>query len=162
MSSKNRKLLIGLTFATMLIFGIITNLRSVLNPLIQSDLGISYSQLSFVVALFSTGTMIAVFFSGALIARYNLKKVFIFALLMAIISLFIIQYIDSYYPLLIVMLFMGSGMGVINVAGNALASRVFLDNRGRMLNIFHFFFGLGGILAIITFTLYQQEQVEKL
>lgn len=149
LATKNRKLLIGLTFATVLIFGLITNLRSVLNPLIQSDLEISYSQLSFIVALFSAGNMISIFFSGALIARYNLKKVFIFALLIAIISLFSIQYIDTYYPLVIVMFVIGSGMGIINVAGNSLASRVFIHNRGRMLNVFHFFFGLGGILAPI-------------
>ncbi|WP_018248053.1 MFS transporter [Orenia marismortui] len=144
---KNHKILVVLTFSIMLVFGIIVNLKGQINPLIQEDYGINNTKLGLVLTLFSIGGIMVSLFSGELIKKFNLKKFFLGGALIAIISLITLSYINNYYLLMIIMGFMGIGISAINVVANSLASRVFVKNRGRMMNLFHLFFGVGGYLA---------------
>ncbi|AGB40328.1 fucose permease [Halobacteroides halobius DSM 5150] len=143
----NHRLLVILAFMVILVFGIFTNLRGQVNPLIQQDYKIDYSQLGLVLGFFSGGSILATFFGGTLIQKYNLKVIFWSGLLIQSCGLIFIGFIDSYYLLLIVMVIMGVGLGTLNVSGNTLASHVFTKNKGRMMNLFHLFFGIGGMIA---------------
>jgi fucose permease len=148
-SKGNRKLLIGLPFSMMLVFGLVVNIRGPINPLIQKDYGINYSQLGLVMVLFSIGSSFATFSGGILIEKFSLKKVFWAGLFIEIIGLVAIKYINEYYLLTLIMGIIGLGMGVLNVSANTLASRIFIKDKGKMMNIFHLFFGVGGIVAPI-------------
>ncbi len=145
--NKNHKLLVILTFSMMIVFGIIINLKSQINPLIQQDYNINNAQLSLVVVAFSLGGMLISLFSGRFVERFNLKRLLFGGLLIAALNLVAMSYINSYKVLIIIMLLTGFGVTTLNVVGNTLASQVFVQNRGRMMNLFHLFFGIGGYIA---------------
>lgn len=145
----NHRLLVILAFAMVLSFGLIMNLRGLTNPLLQEDYGINYSQLGTILMFFSIGASLASFFSGFLIETFSLKKVFRMGLIIAISGLTAIYFTSNYYLLMVVILIIGLGMGTTNVSGNSLASRIFTKNKGKMMNLFHFFFGIGSASAQI-------------
>jgi fucose permease len=100
-------------------------------------------------ACYSVGNIVATFYGGVGIEKFSLKQVLWAGLVICSISLVTISYINSYYLLAGVMIILGIGMGILNVSGNSLASIVFTKNKGKMMNIFHLFFGVGGIIAPI-------------
>ncbi|MBM7555397.1 MFS transporter [Halanaerobacter jeridensis] len=139
----NHKLLVILAFSMILSFGLIMNVRGLTNPLLQDDYGINYSQLGTVLMFFSIGASLASFFSGFLIETFSLKHVFRAGLVVGIIGLISIYFTTNYYLLMLVIFIIGLGMGTTNVSANSLASRIFTKNKGKMMNLFHFFFGMG-------------------
>lgn len=145
----NHQLLVILAFIMMLSFGLIMNVRGLTNPLLQEDYGINYSQLGTVLMFFSIGASLASLFSGFLIEKFSLKKVFRMGLIIGICGLAAIYFITHYYLLMFIIFIIGLGMGTINVAGNSLASRIFTKNKGKMMNLLHFFFGIGSASAQI-------------
>ena len=139
----NHKLLVILAFSMILSFGLIMNVRGLTNPLLQDDYGINYSQLGTVLMFFSIGASLASFFSGFLIETFSLKTVFRAGLIVGIVGLTSIYFTTNYYLLMVVIFIIGLGMGTTNVSANSLASRIFTKNKGKMMNLFHFFFGMG-------------------
>lgn len=145
----NHKLLVILALLMILSFGLTVNIRGLTNPLLQEDYGINYSQLGTILMFFSIGASLASFFSGFLIETFSLKKVLRTGAIVGIIGLIAIYFTSNYYLLMLVIFIIGLGMGTMNVSGNSLASKVFTENRGKMMNLFHFFFGMGAALAQI-------------
>ena len=144
----NHKLLIVLAFGIMLIFGMfVGGIRAQVNPLIQLDYGVTFSQLGILIGIFSAGTIFTTFLAGDFIIKYGLKKVLIFNLSFGIIFSVFIGFVNTYMMLQIVMFFLGIAFGGYNISANTLASKIFVKNRGKMMNIFHLFFAFGGILA---------------
>ncbi|MCK8825065.1 MFS transporter [Fuchsiella alkaliacetigena] len=145
----NYRFLTAYAFITVFTYGVIMNLRGVVNPLIQSDYSISYSQLGVVLSVYSIGSIISTLIGGFLIRKVGLKKEFRTGFIVLSIGLIMISFIDRYVFLLITMLIIGLGIGLLMVGANTLASRIFIKNKGRMMNIFHLFFGISGLLAPI-------------
>jgi fucose permease len=143
----NHKLLVVLAFGMMLVFGIVMNLRSPVNPLIKSDYNLAHSQLALVMVFYSLGGSIASFFGGFLIEKFGLKKVLWAGLVVAALGLLGVNWVANFYMLFSIMLVVGVGFGILNVSGNSLASRIFTEDKGRMMNLFHVFFGIGGVVA---------------
>jgi len=133
----------------VLTFGILMNLKGQIGYLIQEDYGIDYSQLGFVLSLFSVSGIVVIFLGGLLIRKLGLRKVLMIGAVITIAGLLWIRLVDSYLLLSAAIIVIGLGVGILNISCNTLASRVFIKDKGRMLNIFHLFFGLGGILAPI-------------
>ncbi len=147
--SINHKALSILAFGTVLFLGLIMNLRGQITPLIRKDYGIDYSQLGFALSFFSLGSVFATSISGILIEKLGLKKVLVVGMLILVGGLWGIGEINRYSLLIITIGLIGIGLGVLNIFANSLASQVFIENRGRMMNFFHFFFGIGGFIAPI-------------
>lgn len=145
--SRNHKLLVVLAFGMILTFGILMNLRGTVNPLIREDYDISYSQLGLILMFFSGGSILATSSSGLLIEKFSLKQVLWAGLLVGGGGLIAISYTTDYYWLILVMFIVGTGLGVLNISANSLASQIFTTNKGRKMNIFHLFFGVGSFIA---------------
>ncbi|GAB6099938.1 MFS transporter [Halanaerocella petrolearia] len=143
------KFLTGFLFTLIMVFGIIRNLRTQLSPLIQEYYGISYSQLGFALSFFSIGSLMITLISGVLIQKYGIKRVLLVGIIVSVIGLMSISYVNKYALLVIAVLVTGIGLAVLNISFNTLASQLFVKNKGRMMNLFHFFFGVGGILSPI-------------
>ncbi|WP_027338838.1 MFS transporter [Halonatronum saccharophilum] len=150
MSKRNDyRLLTVFAFSIVLTFGIIMNLKAQVNPLIQDYYGINYSRLGLIFSTLSTGSIITTFYGGRLIQNFGLKKVIFSGLSVVGVGLAVVNYSITYNLLLVAMFIIGLGLGLLNVSNNSLASLLFVKNRGRMMNIFHLFFGVGGMLAPI-------------
>ncbi|SJZ32626.1 MFS transporter [Selenihalanaerobacter shriftii] len=146
---KDRKILTGYAFAIILVFGIIINLKGVVNPLIQDDYNINYSQLGFILSSYAFGSILSTSIGGFLIQKIGLKRNFFVGFFFSSMALIMVSFINEYSLLSIAMVIMGFGMGTLNVSSNTLVSRIFTKNKGKMMNVFHLFFGIGGFLAPI-------------
>ncbi len=144
----NNRLLVIMAFSIMLIFGMFMGgIRAQVNPLIQLDYGITFSQLGILMGIFSGGGILTTFFAGNLIIKYGLKKILRFNLILGIVFAILVGLSNTYFILQIVMFFLGIAFGGYNISANTLASEIFVKNRGKMMNLFHLFFGFGGTIA---------------
>lgn len=142
-----KRKLFFLAFSLILSFGIIVNLRGQVGPLIQDYYQLTYTQFGFALSFFSIGGIFFNILAGILIDRVGLKKVILNALLLTIVGLIIVYIGDTYLFLVIAMIVMGTGATVLNLSATSLVSRISIQDKGRAMNFFHFFFGLGGIIA---------------
>ncbi|MCK8816253.1 MFS transporter [Natroniella sulfidigena] len=143
----NNKLLGVLACGMLLTFGVLVNLRGQVAPLIQDSFQISYSYLGFAFSVMAGGSIIAMFSSGFLIRKFGLKNTFLAGLVMIMIVLIGISYLPTYQLFISAMGLFGIGVGTLSVTSNTLASLIFIEDRGKKMNIFHLFFGIGGIVA---------------
>ena len=144
-----RHKLIALTFGLVFVFGLIINLRGQVGPLIQEDYQLSYGQFGFALSFLSLGGVLFNLLGGLLIERFGLKKILLSGLLTVIAGTSILNYINTYLLLILVMILLGIGITLINLTATSLISVLSQQSKGKMMNYFHFFFGLGGVLAPI-------------
>ncbi len=143
----NKKLLAMLAFFVVFIIGVVANLRAQISPLLQSDFDISYSKLGFALSFFAIGSFVSTFLGGVLIEKYGLRKVLLGGLLINAIGYLNMGLINSYLALIITVLIVGIGIATLNIFATSLAAQIFIKDKGKMMNVFHFFYGLGSVLS---------------
>lgn len=152
---KNKQRLIILAFTMMLTHGIINNLRGQVGPYIINDLKLNYSQLGFLLSFISIGAMSIFFLSGKIIEKYGLYKLLSYGLIHTTAALLSVHYAQNYYSLIFSLFLLGSGLTIINIIAVNITSITYSEKRGKMINLLHLFYGVGGIIApyFVTFVL---------
>ncbi|GAB2543666.1 MFS transporter [Gracilibacillus alcaliphilus] len=145
----NYILLLIVIFGGFFIFGISENIKGPALPDMQNELALTDGTLGILLAINSFGFFLACTYTSWLIAKIGAKttNVLTFAL-MALSGVFI--YFSSNFTSLVIayfLLYIGNGMLEIGLA--ILAARLFTKNTGTMLNLSHFFFGVGSTVAPI-------------
>jgi len=143
----NKRRLMMLAFTLMLMIGVVNNLRGQVGPLIMDDFSLNYSQLGFLLSFLSLGAVIVFFLSGKLIEKFGLIKILIYGLIHTGISLGAVYLSPGYYYLLISFFFVSMGLTLLNIVSVTIISLSFSNTRGKMINLLHLFYGLGGIIA---------------
>lgn len=143
----NKRKLMMLAFTLMLMIGVVNNLRGQVGPLIMDDFSLNYSQLGFLLSFLSLGAVIIFFLSGKLIEKFGLIKILIYGLLHTGVSLGAVYLSPGYYYLLISFFFVSMGLTLLNIVSVTIISLSFSNTRGKMINLLHLFYGLGGIIA---------------
>ncbi len=143
----NKRKLMMLAFTLMLMIGVVNNLRGQVGPLIMDDFSLNYSQLGFLLSFLSLGAVIVFFLSGKLIEKFGLIKILIYGLLHTGVSLGAVYLSPGYYYLLISFFFVSMGLTLLNIVSVTIISLSFSNTRGKMINLLHLFYGLGGIIA---------------
>jgi fucose permease len=93
------------------------------------------------------GYMFATFFGGMAGQRYGLKKVMIFGFLVVIIGIAAMNLVNS-FPLVVALLFLiTAGTGCFDICANSLGAGLFVANAAIMMNLLHFFFGVGSSVS---------------
>lgn len=145
--SKNSKKIIIMSFTIMLTVGVVKNLRGQLGPYIIDDLELNYSRLGFLFSFLSIGSMLVYPIGGKLIEKFPLKRLLLFGIIYNITALLAIYFSTSYYFLLLAFLLVGSGLTLLSIIAINLVSITCRENRGKMINLLHLFYGVGGIVA---------------
>ncbi len=112
-------------------------------PNIQSLYGLDYTQLGYLLLASSIGSLLAMPFTGALIARTGSKYVSTYAMVLVCIAVasFVLL---PYYALVLLLFFMiGAGSGMTDVAMNAQAVLVERSYARSIMNSFHAIWSLG-------------------
>ncbi|KAB8131315.1 MFS transporter [Gracilibacillus oryzae] len=145
----NYSLLLVSVFGGFLIFGISENIKGPALPDMQAELSLSNGKLGLLLAINSFSFLIACTFTSWLIDRIGAKITSILTFsIMALSGVFI--FLSTNFPTLIggyFLLYLGNGMLEIGLA--IIAARIFKKNTGTMLNLSHFFYGLGSTAAPI-------------
>lgn len=136
-----------IVFGGFFIFGLSENIRGPAFPEIQAAFRLGEAQLGLLMAVNSLGYFIACTFTFALVNKIGMKRTgtLMFSLMAA--SGWLIC-LSASYPILTgsyFLLYIGTGM--LEIALGILAARIFTANTGTMMNLSHFFYGLGSTVA---------------
>jgi MFS family permease len=146
----NYFILLLIVFGGFLIFGLSENVKGPAIPKIQFDFSLNEAQLGFLLAINSLGYLLACSFTAALSNKIGIKWTGIIAFAsMAIAGL--MMYLSSSYAYVSAsyfLLYIGNGM--LEIGLGIMAARIFIKNTGTMMNLSHFFYGLGSTIAPIT------------
>ena len=146
----NYFILLLIVFGGFLIFGLSENIKGPAIPQIQLDFSLNETQLGFLLAINSLGYLLACSFTAALSNKIGIKWTGIIAFAsMGIAGL--MMYLSTNYAYLSAsyfLLYIGNGM--LEIGLGIMAARIFIKNTGAMLNLSHFFYGLGSTIAPIS------------
>lgn len=144
---KNKKKIVLLAFSIMFMNGVVNNLRGQVGPYIMNDFGLNYSRLGFLLSFISIGAMLVFFISGKLIEKFGLIKIIFYGIIYNIFALTTVYLSINYYTLLPAFFLVGSGITILNISSVNLISISYSEKRGKMINLLHLFYGVGGIIA---------------
>lgn len=144
---KNKKKIVILAFTIMFMNGVVNNLRGQVGPYIMNDFGLNYSRLGFLLSFISIGAMLVFFISGKLIEKFGLIKLLFYGVLLNIFALTTVYLSINYYTLIPAFFLVGTGITLLNIISVNLISLSYSQKRGKMINLLHLFYGVGGIIA---------------
>ena len=142
-SFKSSWLTIGLILLNMAILGILQSARGPSLPFIQSEYGLSYSNIALLITICSVGMLLGVLIGGRICERFGYRKGLIFATAIIFISLGALRLHTGFERLVINFFFIYTALGWIDIALNSLGSRIFVTKTAILMSLTHFFFGLG-------------------
>ena len=118
-------------------------------PSLAENLGVSIGKISFILTVSNLGYLIGSAGGGRLYDRFKGHRLMVLALVMMVVSAVFAPLTKNFYLLLLVFLFFGFGMGLVDIGGNVNLLWVFQARVGPYMNALHFFFGVGAFLAPI-------------
>jgi fucose permease len=149
----NKRKIMIMAFTLMFTQGVVNNFRGQIGPLIMDDFALNYSKLGFLLSFLSVGAIIIYFISGKLIEEFGLIRVLIYGLFHTTAALIAVYLSPGYYILLISFFAVGIGLTLLNMVSVTIISLSFSNTRGKMINLLHLFYGLGGIVSPYIVTL---------
>ena len=147
MTKPQRILLFYLLFGTMLIFGLIENIKGVSFPLIKTEFNASWEQQGLLVSVLSFSYVGFSIVAGIFLGRFGIKPAFIFGFAALSLGLFSVSFMPSFMSAAFSLLLVFAGFGFFEVGINALASRVFVSKAALLMNMLHAFYGIGAIIG---------------
>jgi fucose permease len=142
-----RSFLFGLGF--MVLFGSLDNIRGLVMPKLQDDLGLSYSQAGFILSSAFIGFLVSCFLSGMLLDRLGIRRILLFGVALFLLSLFGFGMSESFIFLVLFFVASGLGAGSMEIGINALVPSLYPNEQSKYFNMLHGFYGVGGILSPI-------------
>jgi fucose permease len=140
---RRRIFLFVIVYGTMAIYGFIENLKGVTYPLIKTSFGVTYDQQGILVSVLSFAYVCFCAVGGLVIARFGIKWALLggyAAMLLGLVSVF---FVPGYYAVGAALFMVGAAFGLFDVGVNALGTQVFTSKAALLMNLLHFFYGLG-------------------
>jgi len=109
----------------------------------QAEYGLSYSRLAFLLTVCSVGMLLGVLIGGRVCERFGYRKGLLFATAMMLVSLGALRTHSGFELFVINFFFIYAALGWIDIALNALGSRIFVTKTAVLMSLTHFFFGVG-------------------
>jgi FHS family glucose/mannose:H+ symporter-like MFS transporter len=116
---------------------------------LSKDFSLGLSEMGMLLACQFIGFTVFVVASGIIADRIGKKNVVSGALIMLVISAFVLSFAPNYSVLCAALLFLGGGMGILETMSNALLADINPGNSVFMLNFLQVFFGLGAIFGLV-------------
>ena len=147
MKNFRRILLFILLFGTMLIFGIIENIKGVSYPLIKEQFNASWEQQGFMVSMLSVAYVGFSIIAGIFLGRFGIKPSFLFGFTALCAGLFSIFFMPGFFLTAAALFVVFAGFGFFEVGINALATRLFITKAALLMNLLHSFYGIGAMIG---------------
>ena len=132
-------------FGTMFVFGFLEHIKGVSYPLIKNEFGVSYETQAMMVSMLSIGYTIFVIISGFMLSYFGVKVIYFLSLLLCLLSISLIYFMPGFWTVAISLLLLFAGFGILEIAVNAMAAKIFITKTALMLNLLHFMYGAGAI-----------------
>ena len=132
-------------YATMLLFGLVENVKGVSFPLIKAEFGVDYDSQGGLVSLTWMGYVIFCLAASLFLQHFGIKKSILMGYILVGIGAVATLMAPSFWMAAMTLLIVNAGFGFFEVGANALASVVFTSRAALMMNLMHFFYGFGAI-----------------
>jgi fucose permease len=142
-----RVLLFILLFGTMLIFGIIENIKGVSYPLIKEQFNASWEQQGLMVSMLSIAYVGFSVIAGIFLGRFGIKPSFLFGFSALCAGLFSMFFMPGFFLTAAALFVVFAGFGFFEVGLNALATRLFITKAALLMNLLHSFYGIGAMIG---------------
>ena len=137
--------LVVITFANMSLLGFLNSMKGVSFPLIRNEFGVSYSDMGLLNALILFAEVCLSIAAGLYMNRFGLKKTVLTAFCIVILGAASIYFASGFWIAVALYLILQSGFGFFEISLNGTGVRIFTQKSGLMLNLLHFFYGVGAI-----------------
>jgi fucose permease len=137
--------LVFVIFANMTILGFINSMRGVSYPLIRNSFGASYDDMGLMNALASFSAVCFCIVSGLFMNRFGLKKTMIAAFVLLTAGALSFYFASAFWMTVVFVLILQSGVGFFEISLNGSGVRFFTAKSALMMNLLHFFYGVGAI-----------------
>jgi fucose permease len=143
MTNKQNRYILILACATFLFLGMATAGIGPVLPELANNANSSLTAIGGVLSALFLGALISQLTTGPLCDRIGHKKVLITSLLILSLGFLAFTTTHSLWLILGLTFFAGLGHGAVDLTTNLLVARVFHEKNVTVLNMLHFFFGLG-------------------
>ena len=137
--------LVVITFGNMTLFGFLSSMKGVSFPLIKNNFNVSYDDMGLMNALIYFTALCACIAAGIFMNRFGLKKAVAAAFFFVILGAGSFYFASVFWMAVGFYLLLQSGFCFFEISLNGVGVRVFTVKSGLMMNLLHFFFGLGAI-----------------
>lgn len=136
-------------YGSLFLYGLINSIKSVSLPMLKDAYCETYDNQGILVAISWLGYVIFALFISMLIIRIGVRKVLIIGYGVMIAALASTSVVNCFGLSLASLFIMSIGISFFDLGANALGSVTFTKKPALMMNILHFFYGLGGIIGPI-------------
>ena len=137
-----------LTYALCLIsVGVGVSLLGPLLPFLADKVQVSLGQIGFAFTAQNLGFMLGSVGGSWLYDRVKSHTLMVFSLALMIVMGLMITLMDTFYALLLVLFWLGLGLGMLDIGANLSLVWIFQSRVGPYMNALHFAFGVGAILT---------------
>ena len=134
-------------FLGFTIFGLSENVKGPAIPPMQLDFDMSETVLGVILALNSFGYLIACVFTATLARRIGFKACLVICLAVMAVSGVAICFAPNIFALAVAFFILYLGNGMLEITLGVMAALIFTTNPGKMINLAHFFYGLGSVVG---------------
>jgi fucose permease len=139
-------------FVGFLFFGFADSARGPAVPRIQAEFQITELQVGLLLAVNSIGYLIGCSYTAALAKKIGIKSCLIIALAMMPVSGVLISIAPSFAMLVPAFFVLNLGFGMVEIAQGVIAATTFTKRTGTMMNLAHFFYGVGAVFSPVIST----------
>lgn len=134
-------------YATMLAFGLVENIKGVSFPLIKAEFGVAYTQQGGLASFTWYGYVISCLIASLFMHRFGTKKSVLMGYALIFAGAVATLAAPNFWAASVSLLIVNMGFGFFEVGANAMATLVFTVKAALMMNLMHFFYGLGAVLG---------------
>jgi fucose permease len=136
-----------IVYATMFFFGLVENLKGVVFPLIKTEFNIPYSEQGGLVSLTWFGYVAFCLLASLFLNRYGVKRSLMTGYALVCFGALLTLSAPSFAAVSLALMIINTGFGFFEVGTNAMGTVVFTQRSALMMNLLHFFYGLGAVLG---------------
>ena len=144
---RNFALLAIAIFSAFAIFGFTDSARGSAIPRIQADFDLTELDLGVLLTGNVVGYLVSCTFTAALARKIGIKSCLITGLLIMPVSGVFMCLAQSFTTLAAAYFLLNLGFGMLEVSLGIIAATTFTKNTGAMLNLAHFFYGVGATIS---------------
>jgi fucose permease len=142
---RTQALLVAVAFGSMLLFGFVENIKGAVIPSIRDTFQVSYVSVGVMLFIGSAGYLTATFLGGLAGDRYGQKRVIGAGYGLIFLAGLGMAFASTFPQVCVLMFALNMGFGSLEVGVNSLGARIFLRNSALMMNLTHFFYGVGSM-----------------
>lgn len=136
-----------LVYATMFLFGFVENIKGVAYPLLKSEFGAGYVSQGGLVSLTWFGYVFSCLAASLFMDRFGIKKSILAGYVLIGFGTAAVLTAPTFWAAGAALLIVNTGFGFFEIGNNAMGTVVFTKKAALMMNLLHFFYGLGAVLG---------------